>query len=718
MFLLLYLLTLGISSGCAGLFARRFLASQGFAPTLQTGIIVTAGVACAFAVTQLLYMAFLRIVKPTKAGAPLVTEALSQSAALLLVPYLIGLAIPWPYDILHKVEPLIYLSAFGGIHCFFKLVTLFATTQSPPASRTGALGWLGASLVCLYAMYLSFALWNESLVKARSVTLAEAGPAAIGAEHAVARRIPEGATYRFEVAGHAGQNLALRWAPAADNEAETLKTIQVTVEIDGQAAKPQIVSLELRDDGWAEMVIPAAHFPADAKTCGVTWSAAKIPDWIMQTGLRPVSVSSREMLMSGPWFHDLRAEAKEPNIILLAIDGLSSESVSALGYSRSTTSALDEFGIVASTFANAYTPAPEAAAACMTLLTGVNPLLHRYLGGRQGPLPEGIQTLPEVLQAKRYVTAAFTEGHAPGDEDLCYGSGFERGFEVFDDEFRLETPAKAAGGLPSTAQVPAGSSVTLNKAAEWIEAHSAEKFSAFIRLRELGNPLRLPRYGEGFLGRGRTPTPKDIYDTALASVDQEIGEFLHRIQARPGLDNTCVVIASAYGFDFSEPGRAEWRQGGQPKRTLAESSLRVPVYIYAPGEMGRQRAALVSLEDVAPALLKLANAAFSHQPVGRNLFEGDASREPVSMLGDPLALSIRTRKWRFTWQSGQSPFGAGAQEEPADLALVDIDRYLAVLGQSDNLKREPMLAAGFRERLRKYLEKYAPAEPGKETLQQ
>jgi arylsulfatase A-like enzyme len=705
-FLPLYLLSLGVSSGLAGLYARRLLAAQGFAPTLETGLAVTAGVACAYAAAQLFYMAFLRLVKPWRGGGPLLAETLSLSAALVLLPYLAGLAIPWPYRILFKVEPFLYLGVFGAIHLFFKLATLFSATQAESAGRGGALGWAGASLVCAYGLFLSFSYWNDALGQARSVALTQEEAACAGTVHAMARRVPEGAAFRFGLAAPATQNVALRWA-AVPGETEAPVAIYATVEFDGEAPKPQVLAVELNESGWAEMAIPAASVPANAAKCSVTWSGAKVPGWVLRTGLRPASVSSREMFVSGPWFHAPRDASKNPNLIVLVVEGLGSEHVSLLGYNRATTPVLDELGMAGSLFGNAFTPAPEAGAACMTLLTGVNPLVHGYLGEYQGPLPDGMQTLPEVLRQRGYVTAAFTEGLGPDGHDLFFGSGFERGFEVFDAAFPLEEPKGAGGGLPTTAQTPAGSEITLDKAAEWVEAHPADKFMLFVRLRELHTPMCLPRYGEGFLGRGRVPTPRDIYDTALVDVDRRIGTFFERVRAAAALENTCVVVTSPYGLDFSEPGRASWRQGGTPKRLLSESSLRVPVFLAAPGIPGRQHASLAGLDDVAPTLLRLLDAKFTHSVTGRNLFEPEPAREPVSMMGEPLALSLRIPRWRFTWQSGRAPFNDAVLSQDAALDMVNIERYLAALDQGDNLKREPMLAANLRERLRRFIETHS-----------
>ena len=697
-----YILSLGVSAGLVGVFGRRLLALEGFVPDFQVGLILTAGIACAYLALQFLYVALLRFLKPSRDGAPLLCEASSHAAALILIPHLLNVPIPWPYGILVKVEPLIYLGIFGALHGLFKLMSLFAALRSRPAHRLAAIGWLAACALSLYGASVAFPAWYTALRAARITEPGPLEPYQIGHTWAMARRVAEGAVVNFDIRGHEGHTLTLRWASPPDQE-KPPQQIEVTVQPVAKGAQPCLLTVALNGEGWAEATIPPQQIPDAAETCAVLWNRRKEPEWVTQTGLRPMPRSNETMLLSGPYRHRPEATLQTPNILLIVLEGLGAGHVTGMGYARETTPALRDFAASAIAFHYACSPAPEAAAACMTLLTGCSPLRHGYLGARQGPLPETIQMLPEMLQSHGYATAAFTEGDGPEQQDLSFGAGFERGFELFDPAYPL-AKSKRSGALPGPAsQIHAGSRVTLSKAAAWIEAHCGRNFMVFVRLAELRKPRRLSRYGPGYAGQRQSPPPVDVYDTALADVDKQLGSFLERIQELPATQNTCIVITSPYGLDFSGGRRAEG------KRRLTEPSLRVPLLLSIPGRSPIQRVGPISLEDLAPTLLVLAGLRVPEAVTGADLMAYIGNREPISMMGDPLELSIRTAKWRLNWQSGRSPFQDAAAGKSAILSLLDITRYYRGLPQRDYLREEPELAERLRNRLAKYLDEHAHA---------
>lgn len=683
----------------AGLFARRLLAMQGFVPDLRTSLIVVTGCAALFAFLQLAYMVFLRIFRPWQGGTPLLTEALSHCAVLIMLPYLLHVQIPWPAEILLRIEPLIYLGVFAAPHGFFKLMTLFAVTQAPRASRLGAAGWVAATVLSLCVVAGAFIGWSESLRRARVAIQTPAGPQRSGNTWSLARPLPEGALYTFDLQERGNRQLTLRWANVPGTDAP-LETIHVSVQTGGPRSRPLVIPVPLNESDWAEIRLRAADLPPGTVSCTLFWSRAPESPLLAQTGIRPVDASDHTVLVSGPWLHNPAGDTRNPSMILIVVEGLGAEHLSMLGYERETTPALGAFAARALFYPNVYTPAPDASAACMSLLTGLHPLAHGYLGPYHGPLPENAQTLPELLQQRGYATAAFSEGLGNDDEDLVFGSGFERGFECFNPDYPLVTPPSATPGRVE----PAGSEITLRRAAEWIEAHQDIQFFIFIRLRELRQFQRLSRYGEGFLGRGRTPTPRDIYDTALADVDKRIGAFLDRIGAAPELANAAIVITSPYGFDFAEPGRGEWRRGGPGIQNLSESSLRVPVFISGAGEATRQRTYAAGLEDLAPALLGLAGGKFPQPITGADMLGATVNREPVSIMGEPLSLSLRTRQFRFTWQSGTFPFAPEQPPVPSyDIELIDLDRYRRKQAPANVLQQQPSMANLLRSRLQDFL---------------
>ncbi|MDQ1256714.1 MAG: hypothetical protein QG656_1313, partial [Candidatus Hydrogenedentes bacterium] len=395
-----YLLTLGVSAGLTGIFGQRLLESQGVVPAgFQSDILLAAGAAAAYACVQLLYMGLIRLLYPTKSNGPVTGEILSLLGALAFVPYLLGFPLDRaaalfgvsdiPSAVL-KLEPLLYLGLFGGIHGFFKLVSFYASMYSLPGSRRSAAVWLVAAFFAGGLAYNAGVKWIDAARTGQPYVTGEVAGYRVGQQYAYATEIPEGALFQTPVSPSDGMSLTWRWAnsPANYGEEAPLDTVYVTATVAGAIGKPYVGTLQLSAEQWTSFTLPADSLPASATSCTVTWTSEREPAWRAQIGLPPAAASHRSLLVSGPFPHEERRESSGPNIVLIAVEGLGAQHVSGLGYERSTTPALDKFAYAGVRFVNAYTPSPEAPAACMTMLTGLNPLRHGYLGTQSGPLPE------------------------------------------------------------------------------------------------------------------------------------------------------------------------------------------------------------------------------------------------------------------------------------------------------------------------------------------
>ncbi len=655
----LYFIALAISSGLAGLFARHVAAGFGFVAGFQTGVYVAAGAAAAFAALQFLYMAGLRLLQPSRSAGPYLTEILSQAATLAFAPVLLGVEIPWPAEEMARFEPLILLGAFGALHVVFKLATFFASLQGETAPRYGSLPWLGAAAALGWVSFSCLAQWLAGIESARQPAPETGADYRVGGEFARAREMPEGATLDWEMAPFPEQTVTLRWANAP--EAETKRsTVYVSATLSGAETKSFATSVRLKEDGWAEVRIPAEYVPRDANRVRVRWTRAKEPTWQRLLGLHPVVYGElpsgdgpppapATVLMSGPYQHALRADSTPLNVVIVSIDGLAAAQTGFIGGAKETTPSLDRLAQASLSFINAYTPAPEAAAANMTLMTGLGPLRHGYLGERMGPLAAERSTLAEVLQSAHYTTAAFTEGELAGREDLVFGSGFERGFELFDPSYARGTDG--ADAPPSQS--------TLDGAREWIGRHADIRFFLFVRLRELADEAFRERAGAG--PDPQVPaTPYAHHARALTNLDGRVGSLVKYIRDMDTRKNTCIVVTSSHGLDFS---------GGPMNAGLDESALHVPLIVFVPGQDGAARGDIVGLEDVAAVIARLAGTGPLERADGRDFLNGSLGKPAISVQGNPLLVSMRSDLWRFTWQSGTVPFEGGSVQAAEAIGL-------------------------------------------------
>ncbi len=713
-----YLISLGLAGGLLGVWARRVLVSAGLLSGFESGLLAVAVVAFAYMALELGFMGLVRLSKPTRSPLPLLFDMAAQCAALLLLPWLLHTEVPWPWQVLHKIEPLIWLGAFAGVHGFLKLVVFFSAMQSRPGGRAGALGFLALAAAAGMGAFTAQQVLAATAMRSLSVAGGEARAREAGGAWVAARELREGLGAHITTgSGPAGDMMLLAALPEG---AEPLETAHLTVVVhaaDAVNALPARHQLEadLSGDGWAETRIPAALLPEKVESVEVFWTSRPAPPWLQKTGLQPLASGSRVLLLGGPWFVSPEGgERGAPQVVMVAVDGLSAENMSLHGYQRETTPLLKAWAQGVSVFEQAYTPAPEAPAAIMSLFTGLNPLRHGYFEGRQGPLPGDAVLLPELFRKQGFLTAAFTEGRGIDTGDLTADSGINRGFMLFDDTAPVDAapPAASAGSVKEPPKpLPGSSKATLDRASAWLAAHPKEPCLLFVRLRELEKPLPLARYGEGFLGRGRKPEPVDVYDTVLLDLDRHLGAFLEQINSMPGGENRIVVLTAPHGADFSEPGRASWRRGGAGKKSLHESCLHVPLLMRLPGQAPRARKSAATLCDVAPTLLAASGMAVPAGMDGMDLMRLADSRDCVSMLGNPVALSVRTGRWRLTWESGMDPFTL--EKTGTDLVsdFTDIIRYRNDQAPQNNLAKEPELAARLRLELRDYLTRRgAPAK--------
>ncbi len=115
-----------------------------------------------------------------------------------------------------------------------------------------------------------------------------------------------------------------------------------------------------------------------------------------------------------------------PNILLVVLDTLRRDRLSAYGHPRATSPELDDFAARATLFDRAVSPAQWTIPAHASLFTGVYPTTHQ-LTEANGRLSGAFPTLAEILRGGGYHTAGFCNNPLLGVLD----NGLTRGFDHF-----------------------------------------------------------------------------------------------------------------------------------------------------------------------------------------------------------------------------------------------------------------------------------------------
>jgi choline-sulfatase len=294
-----------------------------------------------------------------------------------------------------------------------------------------------------------------------------------------------------------------------------------------------------------------------------------------------------------------RPAQRFPNVVILTIDTLRVDRVSAWGYRRPTTPNLDRLLATGVRFTQARTVEPLTNPSLCSMFTSLYP--HEHGATRNGlRLRPDAASLARTLGRRGYTTAAFVGNWTLRNAISGLGDHFQSYGEILTRKrwlglFKGEATAE---DLTDAALAWLASRGTSRDTA------SRKPFLLWVHYVEPHAPYRLQ---EGFAARlgidaSREVSKSDRYDTEVAFADHHAGRLLAALAADPALAaNTLIVFAADHGESLGEHG--DWGHG----RTLCEQALRIPLGFVWPGRIhpGAVAAAAQNL-DVAPTVLGLA----------------------------------------------------------------------------------------------------------------
>ncbi len=322
-----------------------------------------------------------------------------------------------------------------------------------------------------------------------------------------------------------------------------------------------------------------------------------------------------------------------PNVLLITLDTVRADHLSAYGYHRPTTPHLDGLARGGVLFEHALANSSWTLPSHASLLTGRHP--HEHGADWRRPMDDGRPTLAEVLAARGYVTAAFAANTSYVAPEWGLGRGFAR-FDVYgasgaDDVVRTVVGRRIAlNVLPRLGyfDIPGRKRATqLNDAfASWLNERGDRPFFALLNYFDAHDPyLTVDPYQTRYSAdpaRGdvinfqfqphafrRQPlvTPDDIraeidaYDGCVTYLDAQLGRLFEELSRQNLTENTLVVITSDHGESF---GNHDLFGHGN---SLYLETLRVPLLVSWPGRVpaGVRVAQPVGLERIPATIVDL-----------------------------------------------------------------------------------------------------------------
>ena len=409
-------------------------------------------------------------------------------------------------------------------------------------------------------------------------------------------------------------------------------TFKVVVETDGSSTvlfDDRVTAGGSRAGEWHEATVDLASLAGSTINLRLVTeagpdatSARGFPVWANPEILAPRPVNDR------------------PNVVVVLLDTLRADRLSVYGHPLETSPRMDRWAAEkAVRFANVVAPAPWTLPSHASLFTGLDALRHGF--NFWGTAPTSLDMIAEVLRRNGYTTAAITGGGLLHPE-----FGFAQGFDLFDYWHDPNSEDEVAW--------------VFDRARRVIEDHRQRRFFLFVHTYEMHAPhrRRAPHFdrladaagitpadfeldlvtrpwehlvapgdvfvvdrpgGEGWtreLSENELATVGLMYDSAVSTVDDEVGRLLDHLTTLGLRGRTIVVVTSDHGEALGEDGRAGHAY-------LDDYNLLVPLMLELPDGLGAGEVVdtQVRLVDLMPTVLEAAGIDPPEGLDGRSLLD-------------------------------------------------------------------------------------------------
>ena len=389
--------------------------------------------------------------------------------------------------------------------------------------------------------------------------------------------------------------------------------------------------------------------------------------------------------------------ASPPSVILISIDTLRADHLSAHGYKKLHTPHIDSFAQGGTLFAQAEAQIPLTLPSHTSLFSSTYPFENQVEENGER-VPAGMVTLASVLKTRGYPTAAFI-----GSEFLDRRYGLDQGFDVYDSPFGREATAVTN---PLAMSLRRDGALVVRAARQWLDGHKGKPVFVFVHLFDLHVPYTLPPEVARQKGISR-------YDAQLEYVDQVMGRFQDALKQGGWWDTSLVVVFGDHGEGLGD------HQETDHGYYVYESTLHVPLIVHWPSvdrnsklenRDSTQRVstmAPVGLIDVAPTILDYLRISAPPSFEGQSLL--GAIKAVESTAPRPVYSESLYAHDAFRWaplralRVGKYKYIQAPRAELYDLATDPQE-------QVNLLPKNAAMAAELQNQLTRLLARYAPTQ--------
>lgn len=339
---------------------------------------------------------------------------------------------------------------------------------------------------------------------------------------------------------------------------------------------------------------------------------------------------------------------KQPNILFITMDTTIYRHLSCYGYTKNKTVHMDRLAQEGVLFENSFTPVSLTQPTHSTLFTGVHPIHHGVRYNLLFRLPDEYETLAEILQKEGYHTAAIVGAYV-----LEKRFNLNQGFEVYNDEFETDTPAKnitSVEDLLKTKHTPTiierSARRVVDLSIEWLDQPKEKPFFLWTHFFDPHSPYRpsLPS----------NDSASNPYDQEILSVDEQIGRLYDYLQKKQWLDQTLIIFLTDHGEGLGLKGEKE--HGFFTYDQTLKTAL---IYRYPKAFQPKRVSEMVSHLDLFPTVLEMLKLPIPNYVQGKSYLDALLggtiySREllieatlPKFTHGWALVEGLRNEDWKY-----------------------------------------------------------------------
>jgi arylsulfatase A-like enzyme len=508
------------------------------------------------------------------------------------------------------------------------------------------------------------------------------------------------------------------------------------------------VFLEQLPQGSLPQMVQAAGLLLAVVLAFLLWRALRGADARRRWPTRPLPAAALVALLAALWTLTARllphaappaqparaaAPAGAPSVLLIMVDTLRADHLSAYGYGAGRTPNIDSLAADGVRFAHTFAQASWTRPSVATILTGLYPSSHGAVH-KADMLPDRVDTVAEVLARGGYYTAGFAD-NVNVSPSFNFGQGFADYRYLAPDLFFHANEPAAQLTLYSGLRLirerflarrvdvhnyyqPA--EVVTDTLIEWLDSPAAKQgpFFLFAHYMDPHDPYFVhPFDGEGY-ARVANPNPpasvadkyRQLYDGEIGYLDEHLGRLLADLKRRGLYDRMLIVLTGDHGEEFHEHGG--WWHG----TTLYDEQIHVPLIMKPPAGSTRGRVVdeLTTSLDITPTIIKTAGLAVPPAMQGHALpLDGETPEKRDSVFSEEdlegnVLQSVRTNSSKLITANPGNP--RGLQPEELYEVKTDPGEQHSLVASEPNLLEELRAALG-----RSYLEARAHAGAGAQT---